>query len=158
MIFFCSFYIRQVITHTQDCKSCDIEKLSQEREAGLHTDKGDSRLQVTDNINQCVKELMFDLSKASSFGRTLSSNFHNPRMRISEEELTKRIESKKDSTSYQLGRQLTMKWSTWAGPRIGCIADYPQNVREQALDFVNLPCQNLPNSSSSQFSSGLVKF
>lgn len=110
-MFFCSFHIRQVITHTEEYKSCDVG-ISQETAARLHTDAGDSRLQITDNINQCVKKLMFDQSKTNSFGRILSSNFHDPIMRIAEEELTHRIESKKDGSSYQLGRQLTMKWST----------------------------------------------
>lgn len=89
-----------------------IQGLSEEEAARLHTDTGESQLQITDNINQCVKRLMFDQSKTSSFGRTLSSHFHNPRMRISEEDLTHRIESKKDASSHQLGRQLTMKWAT----------------------------------------------
>ena len=41
-------------------------------------------------------------------------------------------------SSYQLGHQLSSKWSTGAGPRIGCVKDYPLEVRVQALEFVNL--------------------
>jgi hypothetical protein len=38
------------------------------------------------------------------------------------------------------------KWSTGAGPRIGSIADYPAEVREQALEFVNLSSKTPPAS------------
>ncbi|KAG5252673.1 IQ domain-containing protein [Salix suchowensis] len=38
------------------------------------------------------------------------------------------------------------KWSTGAGPRIGSIADYPAEVRAQALEFVNLSSKTPPAS------------
>lgn len=52
--------------------------------------------------------------------------------------ILQRINSKKAANSYQLGNQLSLKWTTGAGPRIGCVADYPVELRVQALEFVNL--------------------
>lgn len=42
------------------------------------------------------------------------------------------------SSSYQLGKQLSCKWSTGAGPRIGCVREYPSELQCQALEQVNL--------------------
>ncbi|MCH81972.1 hypothetical protein A2U01_0002767, partial [Trifolium medium] len=44
---------------------------------------------------------------------------------IPEESILKRINSHKETKSYQLGKQLSFKWTTGAGPRIGCVRDYP---------------------------------
>lgn len=38
----------------------------------------------------------------------------------------------------QLGHQVSSKWSTGTGPRIGCVADYPMKLRVQALEVLNL--------------------
>ncbi|TVU46846.1 hypothetical protein EJB05_06418, partial [Eragrostis curvula] len=56
-----------------------------------------------------------------------------PRAKILE-----RINSKKGMKSYQLGKQLSFKWTTGAGPRIGCVRDYPSELQLQALEQVNL--------------------
>ncbi|GLJ25984.1 hypothetical protein SUGI_0498390 [Cryptomeria japonica] len=52
--------------------------------------------------------------------------------------LLKRFNSKRAIQSYQLGKQLSLKWSSGAGPRIGCVADYPAELRAVALERVNL--------------------
>ncbi|KAG2671438.1 hypothetical protein I3760_14G136300 [Carya illinoinensis] len=57
---------------------------------------------------------------------------------IPEESILKRINSHKGMNSYQLGKQLSCKWSTGAGPRIGCVRDYPSKLQFQALELVNL--------------------
>ncbi|CAH8348971.1 unnamed protein product [Eruca vesicaria subsp. sativa] len=57
---------------------------------------------------------------------------------IPEESILKRINSKKESKSFQLGKQLSCKWTTGAGPRIGCVRDYPSELQFQALEQVNL--------------------
>ncbi|KAL8255539.1 hypothetical protein R6Q59_030606 [Mikania micrantha] len=49
-----------------------------------------------------------------------------------------RIDSCKGTKSFQLGRQLSCKWSTGAGPRIGCLRDYPTEMQSHALEQVNL--------------------
>jgi hypothetical protein len=57
---------------------------------------------------------------------------------VPQEAILKRISSRKEMNSYQLGHQLPRSWSTGAGPRIGCVADYPAELRAQALKFVHL--------------------
>ncbi|KAL0436745.1 UNVERIFIED_CONTAM: IQ domain-containing protein IQM2 [Sesamum radiatum] len=57
---------------------------------------------------------------------------------ISEESIFQRISSHKGMKSYQLGKQLSCKWSTGAGPRIGCLRDYPSGLQSHALEQVNL--------------------
>ncbi|OIW17974.1 hypothetical protein TanjilG_31347 [Lupinus angustifolius] len=57
---------------------------------------------------------------------------------ISEESILQRINSHKEMKSYQLGKQLSCKWTTGAGPRIGCVRDYPCELQFRALEQVNL--------------------
>ncbi|XP_022874337.1 IQ domain-containing protein IQM2-like [Olea europaea var. sylvestris] len=57
---------------------------------------------------------------------------------ISEESILQRINSHKDMKSFQLGNKLSCKWSTGAGPRIGCLRDYPSKLQYHALEQVNL--------------------
>lgn len=57
---------------------------------------------------------------------------------IPDESILKRINSHKETKSYQLGKQLSCKWTTGAGPRIGCVRDYPADLQRQALEQVSL--------------------
>lgn len=54
------------------------------------------------------------------------------------EKILWRIKSKKGTRSYQLGKQLTCRWTTGAGPRIGCVRDYPTELQSRALEDVHL--------------------
>ncbi|KAE8664168.1 putative Histidine-containing phosphotransfer protein [Hibiscus syriacus] len=74
----------------------------------------------------------------NTYKRSLSGGLQSPRVEVPEKAILQRINSKKAAKSYQLGHQLSLKWSTGAGPRIGCIVDYPVELRQQALEFVNL--------------------
>lgn len=75
----------------------------------------------------------------SNYKRTLSGGLQSPPgAEVPKAKILERINSKKAAKSYQLGNQLSLKWSTGAGPRIGCVADYPVELRLQALEFVNL--------------------
>ncbi|XP_010276348.1 PREDICTED: IQ domain-containing protein IQM2-like [Nelumbo nucifera] len=57
---------------------------------------------------------------------------------IPKESILQRINSKKGTKSYQLGKQLSCKWTTGAGPRIGCLRDYPSELQFRALEQANL--------------------
>ncbi|KAK3034460.1 hypothetical protein RJ639_033316 [Escallonia herrerae] len=93
-----------------------------------------------------------------TYVRTISNNLETQRMRIPKKEILQRINSKKETTSYQLGKQLSLNWSTGVGPRIGCVADYPQKLRVQALEFINLSPKDPPIPSASHVSIGLAEF
>ncbi|CAJ1941659.1 unnamed protein product [Sphenostylis stenocarpa] len=43
-----------------------------------------------------------------------------------------------DATTFDLAKRLSCKWSTGAGPRIGCVRDYPGHLQSKALEHVNL--------------------
>ncbi|KAG9136317.1 hypothetical protein Leryth_003902 [Lithospermum erythrorhizon] len=62
---------------------------------------------------------------------------------ISGECVLQRIISHKGMESFQLGRQLSCKWSTGAGPRIGCVRDYPTGLQSHALEQVNLSLRTI---------------
>ncbi|KAK9282044.1 hypothetical protein L1049_004956 [Liquidambar formosana] len=47
-------------------------------------------------------------------------------------------ESNVEARPFKLGDRLSCKWSTGAGPRIGCVRDYPAELQFQALEQVNL--------------------
>ncbi|GAV60507.1 hypothetical protein CFOL_v3_04037 [Cephalotus follicularis] len=67
----------------------------------------------------------------------------DPKQNLFDEEqegnrILRRINSQKGMKSYQLGNQLSCKWTTGAGPRIGCVRDYPSELQVRALEQVNL--------------------
>ncbi|XP_020212578.1 IQ domain-containing protein IQM3 isoform X2 [Cajanus cajan] len=91
-----------------------------------------------------------------TYARTLSGGLQSPRAVVPKTAILQRINSKKASKSYQLGHQLSLKWSTGAGPRIGCVADYPIELRTQALEMLNLSPKIPPTPSSYMRMSELV--
>lgn len=86
----------------------------------------------------------------NNYKRTISGGLRTARAEVPEKAILQRINSKKAASSYQLGHQLSRKWSTGAGPRIGCVADYPVELRLQALEFVNLSPRTPPTPSRYQ--------
>ncbi|KAH6825376.1 IQ calmodulin-binding motif family protein [Perilla frutescens var. hirtella] len=101
-----------------------------------------------------VDDLPSDITKPSkpetgnAYQRSLSGGLQSPRADVPRKSLLKRINSKKAVKSYQLGHQVPTKWSTGAGPRIGCIADYPVELRWQALELTNLSPRTSPTTST----------
>ncbi|KAL2481642.1 IQ calmodulin-binding motif family protein [Abeliophyllum distichum] len=89
------------------------------------------------------------------YKRTLSGGLQSPRAVVSKEAILKRINSKKAAKSYQLGHQLSRKWSTGAGARIGCVADYPAELRLQAFELSKLSPRASPSSSTPRRASAL---
>ncbi|GLT89953.1 hypothetical protein SLE2022_079100 [Rubroshorea leprosula] len=74
----------------------------------------------------------------TTYKRTLSGRLKSPRAEVPKTSILKRINSTDAEKSYQLGHQLSRKWTSGAGPRIGYVADYPPELRQQALEFVSL--------------------
>uniref|UniRef100_A0A803QPA8 Uncharacterized protein n=1 Tax=Cannabis sativa TaxID=3483 RepID=A0A803QPA8_CANSA len=67
---------------------------------------------------------------------------------IPKEKIMKRIVSHKGMKSYQLAQQLSARWSTGAGPRIGCMRDYPSELQFRVLEQANLSPRSKGSSSS----------
>lgn len=76
-------------------------------------------------------------------------------MRVPKKDILQRMKSKKED-SYQLGDQLSLKWSTGAGPRIGCVADYPLKLRVQAFEMVDLTPKDPPRQLASKLVDNLT--
>ncbi|KAL6648743.1 hypothetical protein ACP70R_012967 [Stipagrostis hirtigluma subsp. patula] len=57
---------------------------------------------------------------------------------VSQEKILHRINSKMAMRSYQLGNQLSFRWTTGVGPRIGCVRDYPPELQFRSLEQVSL--------------------
>ncbi|KAF3772884.1 IQ domain-containing protein [Nymphaea thermarum] len=102
-----------------------------------------------------------------SYERTLSGGLRSPKPEVPPKAILQRIDSKSKAQSFQLGDQLSLKWCSGVGPRIGCVADYPRELRFQALEFVNLsPRVSSPSASrsfptsplSTQFSTPIPDF
>lgn len=90
------------------------------------------------------------------YKRTLSGGLQSPKAAVPKKAILERIKSKRKSSSYQLGHQLSLKnWCTGAGPRIGCVTDYPVELRVQALEFMDLSPRECTPLGSSRILSGL---
>ncbi|CAN4109298.1 unnamed protein product [Withania somnifera] len=57
---------------------------------------------------------------------------------IPTEKIMKRIDSHRRTKSYQLANQLSCRWTTGAGPRIGCMRDYPAELQFRVMEDVCL--------------------
>ncbi|CAK7343406.1 unnamed protein product [Dovyalis caffra] len=95
------------------------------------------KLKILDVEKDSISELP-EVKQTEKYKRTLSGGLQSPRAEVPKTAILQRINSKKAAKSNQLGHQISLKWSTGLGPRIGCVADYPVEVRVQALEFVNL--------------------
>uniref|UniRef100_A0A0A9EPL8 Uncharacterized protein n=1 Tax=Arundo donax TaxID=35708 RepID=A0A0A9EPL8_ARUDO len=74
-----------------------------------------------------------------TYQRTLSGGLQSPKAtNLPQKAILERMKSKSESKSYQLGHRLSLKWSSGLGPRIGCVTDYPMELRMQALEMVDL--------------------
>lgn len=53
-------------------------------------------------------------------------------------EVNNLILNTKPVPAFQFSKIPSSKWTTGAGPRIGCVLDYPANLQSKALEQVNL--------------------
>ncbi|KAI3940242.1 hypothetical protein MKW92_045753 [Papaver armeniacum] len=54
------------------------------------------------------------------------------------EDTEEETDGKAQPQKFDLAKRLSCKWSTGTGPRIGCVSDYPTELRFRALEHVNL--------------------
>ncbi|KAK4481677.1 hypothetical protein RD792_012584 [Penstemon davidsonii] len=77
----------------------------------------------------------FSVSKHNLFDQDYEEEYDEP---IPKEKIIKRINSHKRMNSYQLADQLSCRWTTGAGPRIGCVRDYPSELQFRVLEDISL--------------------
>lgn len=88
-----------------------------------------------ETAEEYLSDSEFSVSKENLFDEDQQEGYEE---HIPKEKIIKRINSHKGLKSYQLGKQLSCKWTTGAGPRIGCVRDYPLELQVRVLEDVNL--------------------
>ncbi|XP_030458630.2 IQ domain-containing protein IQM2-like [Syzygium oleosum] len=81
-----------------------------------------------------ASEPNYNILKPNSFNKHKENEVET----TPEELVLQRINSHKESKSSQPVKQLSCKWTTGAGPRIGYVRDHPPELRARALEHVNL--------------------
>lgn len=77
----------------------------------------------------------FMISKSNLYDEDEEEEYEEP---VPKEKIIQRINSHKGMKSYQFAQQLTCTWTTGAGPRIGCMRDYPSELQFRVLEEVSL--------------------
>ncbi|KAL0359362.1 UNVERIFIED_CONTAM: IQ domain-containing protein IQM6 [Sesamum angustifolium] len=88
-----------------------------------------------ETADECLSDSEFSVSKQNLFNQDEEQEYEEP---IPREKIMKRINSHKGMKSYQLANQLSCKWTTGAGPRIGCVRDYPSELQFRVMEEVCL--------------------
>ncbi|KAG8371803.1 hypothetical protein BUALT_Bualt12G0001200 [Buddleja alternifolia] len=88
-----------------------------------------------ETADEYLSDSEFSVSKQNLFDKEDGEEYEEP---IPKEKILKRINSHKEMKSYQLAKQLSCKWTTGAGPRIGCVRDYPSELQFRVLEEVSL--------------------
>ncbi|KAI3474593.1 hypothetical protein Pfo_029595 [Paulownia fortunei] len=88
-----------------------------------------------ETADEYLSDSEFSVSKQNLFDQELEEEYEEP---IPKEKIIKRINSHKGMKSYQLAHQLSCRWTTGAGPRIGCVRDYPSELQIRVLEEVSL--------------------
>lgn len=89
-----------------------------------------------DAVENAETSTTSDSDRASSSEEHPEEDKHDDA--VPREKILQRISSKKETKSYQLGKQVSFKWTTGAGPRIVCVRDYPSELQLRALEQVHL--------------------
>ncbi|KAI7740597.1 hypothetical protein M8C21_018208 [Ambrosia artemisiifolia] len=72
--------------------------------------------ETRDHQEESLVSEVVDKKNAPSYKRSLSGGLRSPKSDVPKKAILERIHSKKMARSYQLGHQLSLKWSTGAGP------------------------------------------
>ncbi|EXC34486.1 hypothetical protein L484_019083 [Morus notabilis] len=130
-----------------------FKRLDSENEASI------IHLESSLDGHETAEEVAFQTSNQENMIPNNSSDQNHEENEIEaipEESILKRINSRKGMNSYQLGKQLSCKWTTGAGPRIGCVRDYPSELQFRALEKVNLSPRSSAARSRSYFSPRII--
>ncbi|KAM0950024.1 putative IQ domain-containing protein IQM [Dioscorea sansibarensis] len=69
---------------------------------------------------------------------------------VPQELIFSRINEKNRFNPCQPGKKIPFRWTTGAGPRIGCVRDYPSPLQFRALEQVNLSPRGTGGSGQNQ--------
>ncbi|XP_019156974.1 PREDICTED: IQ domain-containing protein IQM6-like isoform X2 [Ipomoea nil] len=88
-----------------------------------------------ETAEEYLSDTEFSVSKHNLFDGETEEDYEEP---VPKEKIARRIVSHQGMKSYQLADQLSCRWTTGAGPRIGCVRDYPVELQFRVLEEVNL--------------------
>ncbi|VFQ59263.1 unnamed protein product [Cuscuta campestris] len=97
-----------------------------------------------DDDEEEVSDIDISVAKHNLFA---SENEEDYDKTVPKEKIIKRINSHKRMKSYQLAHQLTTRWTTGAGPRIGCMRDYPLELQFRVLEEAQLSPRSAHSST-----------
>ncbi|KAD7478248.1 hypothetical protein E3N88_01384 [Mikania micrantha] len=89
-----------------------------------------------DTADEYLPDIALMVSKRNLFDYGEANEAYDER--VPQEKILKRINSHKENKSFQLAKQLSCRWTTGAGPRIGCVRDYPLELQARAMEEVCL--------------------
>ncbi|XP_027066542.1 IQ domain-containing protein IQM6 [Coffea arabica] len=113
----------------------DMLELFKNQEEQEHQIGGETPADGYETAEENLSDSDFSVSKENLFDEDVEEDEEEA---IPKEKIIKRIFSHKGMKSYQLAKQLSCKWTTGAGPRIGCVRDYPSELQVRGLELVNL--------------------
>ncbi|KAJ9558759.1 hypothetical protein OSB04_013373 [Centaurea solstitialis] len=130
-----------------ETEETDLERTVKDQDSKLVSSKK-PRLFVSfgRNLNPLEIPTNNDLFMKSNVLDGFSDDEHDTEVEqeaVPKESILQRINSHKETKSFQLGRQLSCKWSTGAGPRIGCLRDYPTELQSHTLEHAKLSPRSL---------------
>lgn len=108
-------------------------------------------MEISTSYNKSMQLQEGFIGQHSEPENTLAKERDTWKSQVQEAEILERVKSRKDLSSYELRHQLSLRWSTEVGPRIGCVADYPRKVRLTALELVDPSPGNHPPAKPSNF-------
>ncbi|XP_073270707.1 IQ domain-containing protein IQM6-like [Primulina huaijiensis] len=89
-----------------------------------------------ETADEYLPDSEFSFSKHNLFDQDIEEEEYEKH--VPQEKIIKRINTHKGMKSYQLANQLSCRWTTGAGPQIGCVRDYPSELQFRVLEEVSL--------------------
>ncbi|XP_070051029.1 IQ domain-containing protein IQM6-like [Nicotiana tomentosiformis] len=88
-----------------------------------------------ETAEEYLSDTELSVSKQNLFDDEDEEDYEEP---IPTEKIMKRINTHRRTKSFQLAHQLSCRWTTGAGPRIGCMRDYPTELQFRVMEEVYL--------------------
>ncbi|KEH32502.1 hypothetical protein MtrunA17_Chr4g0071041 [Medicago truncatula] len=106
---------------------------------------GEHNVDLT-NVKRCaIDDDTYSIVGNDAINEPQQTKVATPKVNVNDNNVTST--HKKDAVAaFNASRRLSCKWSTGAGPRIGCVRDYPEHLQSKALEQVSLS----PRPSSSR--------
>ncbi|KAA8518340.1 hypothetical protein F0562_015777 [Nyssa sinensis] len=135
----CSRDLRSKITALEIPSREDVfdlfKKEAQQPGPSCSIDHVETPVDGYETAEEVLSDDEFMVSKQNLFDEDQEEDYEEP---IPKEKIMQRINTHKGMKSYQLAHQLSCRWTTGAGPRIGCVRDYPSQLQFRALEEVSL--------------------